>query len=178
MKETSEDNPDPEDKSTDDTDSILKVITRRKWGAQASRTPKKQRLKHPVNFVRFLDTTTDADSYEDCSEYMKEVQKFRMFTGDTDIPYNFVVGSDSLVYEGVGWKVEVDRPLKLRYLLGDCLDIAFIGDLEDGFMPSSEMFKAAIDVIKYGIEKNYISPTYLQLPLDGWRPSYFLKPHR
>nr|BBK26500.1 peptidoglycan recognition protein 1 [Nephotettix cincticeps] len=156
------------------------LITRKKWGATAGETPKNQRLKYPANFVRFVETTTTTEGYDDCSEYMREVQKFRINTGDTDIPYNFVIGPDNVAYEGLGWKMDVGpgRGLKLKYLTGDCVDIAFIGSLEEGFMPTSEMFKVAIDIIKYGLEMNYISPTYLQIPIDGWRPSYFLKPHR
>ncbi|KAE8737549.1 peptidoglycan-recognition protein, partial [Frankliniella occidentalis] len=76
------------------------LVTRREWNAWDPRYAKvPDELPLPVRTVIVHHTTTrPCDSRADCAKI-----DLAFDTDNDDIPYNFLVGGDGLVYEGRGW---------------------------------------------------------------------------
>ncbi|XP_026286548.1 peptidoglycan-recognition protein 2-like [Frankliniella occidentalis] len=81
------------------------LVTRREWNAWDPRYAKvPDELPLPVRTVIVHHTTTrPCDSRADCAKIVLFIQDLAFDTDNDDIPYNFLVGGDGLVYEGRGW---------------------------------------------------------------------------
>ncbi|XP_054262693.1 peptidoglycan-recognition protein SB1-like isoform X2 [Macrosteles quadrilineatus] len=108
--------------------------SREMWGAMDPdpRLPMRK-VKFPASHVRFVDTGTDEcyTPYE-CFRLLQHLQKDHMEKENLpDIKYNFMVAADGTIYEGRGWRNDADRPEKFNHLQTNCIDIAFIGNIND-----------------------------------------------
>ncbi|GIY57238.1 peptidoglycan-recognition protein 1, partial [Caerostris extrusa] len=93
--------------------------------------------------------TAECLSKESCANIMRSMQNHHMKLGWGDIGYNFVIGGDGRVYEGVGWTREGIHTYgwnKKSY------GIAFIGNFMKA-KPNDKMLKAARSLIVCGVQK-------------------------
>ncbi|XP_054265283.1 peptidoglycan-recognition protein SA-like [Macrosteles quadrilineatus] len=145
-------------------DFMIPGVQRIGWGACAPLW--KHSLRIPVTHVRFTHTGTQAcRDKRSCSFILQTMQKFYISQANLgDIPYNFMIGEDGLVYKGRGWFSEPARPPNLKYLSWKCLDIAFIGNFTDK-KPSPEAESRAADLISFGVASRKIQHDYTLIKL-------------
>ncbi|XP_054262694.1 peptidoglycan-recognition protein LF-like isoform X3 [Macrosteles quadrilineatus] len=145
--------------------------SREMWGAMDPdpRLPMRK-VKFPASHVRFVDTGTDEcyTPYE-CFRLLQHLQKDHMEKENLpDIKYNFMVAADGTIYEGRGWRNDADRPEKFNHLQTNCIDIAFIGNINDRPTKDEDIMsykvtakKAAMDWIVHGPQgNNYVDKNF------------------
>ncbi|XP_032120843.1 peptidoglycan recognition protein 3 [Sapajus apella] len=142
-------------KSRNDTPTI---IPRKEWGARPLGCS--ALLTLPVAYV-ITDQLPGMECQEQsvCSQMLRGLQSHSVYTaGWCDVAYNFLVGDDGRVYEGVGWNIQ---GLHAQGYNNISLGIAFFGS-KRGSSPSPAAFSAAEGLISYAIQKGHLSPRYIQ----------------
>ncbi|XP_062961909.1 peptidoglycan recognition protein 3 [Cynocephalus volans] len=134
------------------------IVSRKEWGVRplTCRAP----LTLPVAYV-IMDQLTGMECQEQniCSQVLRGLQSHSVHTeGWCDVAYNFLVGDDGRVYEGVGWNVQ---GLHSQGYNNVSLGIAFFGS-KIGSSPSPAALSAAEGLISYAIQKGHLSPRYIQ----------------
>ncbi|XP_019482845.1 PREDICTED: peptidoglycan recognition protein 3-like [Hipposideros armiger] len=134
------------------------VVSRKEWGARSPTCG--GQLAPSVPYV-ITDQLLGVECREqnDCSQKLRDLQSRAVYTqGRCDVAYNFLVGDDGKVYEGVGWGVPgMHTPGYNNISLG----LAFFGS-KIGSSPSPAALSAAEDLIFYAIRKGRLSPRYIQ----------------
>ncbi|XP_057580552.1 peptidoglycan recognition protein 3-like isoform X2 [Hippopotamus amphibius kiboko] len=113
------------------------------------------------NAYVILDQVTGRECQEQkvCSQKLRGLQSHSVYSkGWCDVAYNFLVGDDGKVYEGVGWNVQ---GMHTRGYNNVSLGLAFFGN-KLGSSPSPAALSAAEDLILYAIKKGHLSPRYIQ----------------
>ncbi|GIY21243.1 peptidoglycan-recognition protein 1 [Caerostris darwini] len=132
--------------------SNVEIVSRSEWGARPAAAT--WTIVRPVRHVIIGHTVTaECLSKESCANIMRSMQNHHMKLGWGDIGYNFVIGGDGRVYEGVGWTREGIHTYgwnKKSY------GIAFIGNFMKA-KPNEKMLKAARSLIVCGVQKEFIS---------------------
>ncbi|GFY48903.1 peptidoglycan-recognition protein 1 [Trichonephila inaurata madagascariensis] len=117
----------------------LELVVRSQWNAQAP-SQRWYFVSTPVEHVIIGHTVTaPCLSQESCAAQMRNIQNYHMELGWGDIGYNFVIGGDGRVYEGVGWSRQGVHTLGWNT---KSYGIAFIGDYSQ-MRPSAKQLKAA-----------------------------------
>ncbi|XP_013365426.1 PREDICTED: peptidoglycan recognition protein 4 isoform X2 [Chinchilla lanigera] len=137
---------------------IFTMVSRKEWGAEAVgcrsalTTPVDVLVTHHVLGMECRDQTA-------CSQRLRELQSYHVHNNSwCDVAYNFLVGDDGRVYEGVGWNIE---GLHTQGYNNISLGIAFFGTKE-GHSPSPAALSAMKGLISYAILKSHLSPRYIQ----------------
>ncbi|KAM5295191.1 peptidoglycan recognition protein 3 isoform 1-T2 [Glossophaga mutica] len=134
------------------------IVSRKEWGAQSLTC--RALLTPPVAYV-ISDQLMGMECQEQnvCSQKLRDLQSHSIFTkGWCDVAYNFLVGDDGRVYEGVGWNIQ---GLHTQGYNSISLGLAFFGTKE-GSSPSPAALSAAENLIFYAIRKGHLSPRYIQ----------------
>ncbi|XP_028911696.1 peptidoglycan recognition protein 3-like [Ornithorhynchus anatinus] len=134
------------------------IIPRADWGAKGSMA-NCRKLDRPAKYVIIIHTAgqpcTELDS---CKELVRGIQDFhvngRKFC---DVGYNFLVGEDGNVYEGVGWDTEGAHTYGYNDI---ALGVAFLGLFEDK-PPNAAALMAAQRLIRCSVDRDYLDPNYL-----------------
>ncbi|XP_027727224.1 peptidoglycan recognition protein 3-like [Vombatus ursinus] len=132
------------------------IIPRSSWGARETYCAK---LLGPAKYVIIIHTAGHSCNVtEECKITVQNIQSYHIDRMKfCDIGYNFLVGEDGRVYEGVGWDTEGAH----TYSYNDIgLGIAFIG-LFTGTSPNAAALKVAQDLIQCAVDKGYLIPDYL-----------------
>ncbi|GFT63592.1 peptidoglycan-recognition protein 1 [Nephila pilipes] len=132
----------------------VETVWRSEWNARAP--IQRWFMNTPVDHV-IIGHTASAQclSEESCSAQMRSMQNYHMNLGWGDIGYNFAIGGDGRVYEGVGWTRQGVHTYGWN---AKSYGIAFIGDYSQA-KPSAKMLKAARYLIICGIQTGLISET-------------------
>ncbi|KAL1130485.1 hypothetical protein AAG570_011733, partial [Ranatra chinensis] len=93
---------------------------------------------------------------EDCEQQVRNIQHFHFSLGYNDIAYNFLVGGDGFIYEGVGWDHIGSHT---KFFNGESIGIAFIGTFIDVLPPARQM-EAAKALIEEGVRLGKLTPDY------------------
>ncbi|XP_058571674.1 peptidoglycan recognition protein 3 [Neofelis nebulosa] len=135
------------------------IVSRKEWGAR-SQTCRAQ-LTQPVAYVIMNQLTgMECQEQDVCSQRLRGFQSHSVYTkGWCDVVYNFLIGDDGRVYEGVGWDVQGMHTQGYNNI---SLGIAFFGN-KIGSSLSPAALSAAEDLISYAIQKGHLSPRYIQL---------------
>ncbi|XP_008062087.1 peptidoglycan recognition protein 3 isoform X1 [Carlito syrichta] len=134
------------------------IVSRKEWGARPLTCS--ALLTSPVAYV-IMDQLTGMECQEQsiCSQMLRDLQSHSVYTaGLCDVAYNFLVGDDGKVYEGVGWSIQ---GLHAQGYNSISLGIAFFGS-KIGSRPSPAALSAAESLISYAIQKGHLSPRYIQ----------------
>ncbi|KAM6217167.1 peptidoglycan recognition protein 3-like [Rhynchocyon petersi] len=134
------------------------IISREDWGARMLTC--RAQLNKPVAYI-ITEQLMGLECQEQtmCSWKLRGLQSHSVYTkGWCDVPYNFLVGNDGRVYEGVGWNIQGLHTQGYNNL---SLGIAFFGN-KIGSSPSPAALSAAEDLISYAIQKGHLSPRYIQ----------------
>ncbi|XP_017785948.1 PREDICTED: peptidoglycan recognition protein-like [Nicrophorus vespilloides] len=129
------------------------VISRAEWGAAPGETTSLR--AHPATHVVLHHSETPTCTNQDnCMAIVRSIQKNHIkWLRYTDIGYNFLIGEDGNVYEGVGWgKMGKDNTSLDRVSIGICM----IGDFTS-IMPSDKALTALRSLIGCGVERNHLS---------------------
>ncbi|XP_074079578.1 peptidoglycan recognition protein 3 [Macrotis lagotis] len=132
------------------------IVPRSSWGARKTYCSK---LLEPAKYVIIIHTAGHScNMTEECKTIVQDIQSYHIdIMKFCDISYNFLVGEDARVYEGVGWDTEGAH----TYGYNDIsLGIAFIGSFS-GISPNDATLKVAQDLIQYAVDKGYLIPDYL-----------------
>uniref|UniRef100_A0A8C2MXT9 Peptidoglycan recognition protein 3 n=3 Tax=Cricetulus griseus TaxID=10029 RepID=A0A8C2MXT9_CRIGR len=134
------------------------IISRKEWGASSltCRVP----LSLPVDYL-ITEQLTRMQCHDQttCSQRLRVLQSHSVYNkGWCDVAFNFLVGDDGNVYEGVGWHVQ---GLHAQGYNNVSLGIAFFGS-KIGSSPSPAAVSAAEDLIFRAIQNGYLSPRYIQ----------------
>ncbi|KAI4471893.1 peptidoglycan recognition protein [Holotrichia oblita] len=136
---------------------VPKWIDRKTWlsGPAAPGVPD---LQTPVPYVTLHHTASEPCSIlADCKAQMQFIQRYQMKSNNwLDIGYNFLVGGDGYIYEGRNWTKQGANTTGYD---DKAISIAFIG-LFDDVLPTNESLLAAQEVIRVGLEWNYIRKDY------------------
>ncbi|XP_052034622.1 peptidoglycan recognition protein 3 isoform X1 [Apodemus sylvaticus] len=136
----------------------LTIISRKEWGASSltCRVP----LSLPVPYL-IIEHVTRMQCHDQitCSQVVRVLQSHYIHNkGWCDVAFNFLVGNDGNVYEGVGWHVQ---GLHTQGYNNVSLGIAFFGS-KIGSRPSPAALSATEDLIFFAIQNDYLSPKYFQ----------------
>ncbi|ELW47342.1 Peptidoglycan recognition protein 4 [Tupaia chinensis] len=136
--------------------ACLNIVLRSSWGARETYCPQ---MNLPAKYVIIIHTAgKTCNTSEECHLLVQDIQSFHMDRFNScDIGYNFLVGQDGVVYEGVGWNVQSSRTPGYNDI---ALDIAFMGTFA-GTPPNAAALEAAQDLIRCAVEKGYLTPNYL-----------------
>ena len=133
-----------------------KIISKNRWGGQSAINV--EYTVKPLKYVIIHHTATPTcvDEY-DCSDRLVNMQNYHMNElGFNDIGYNFIIGGDGQIYEGVGWhKVGAHAYGWNRKSLG----LGFIGNFQTS-SPSSKQLEAGKQFLKCAVEKGEIDNNY------------------
>ncbi|XP_037356465.1 peptidoglycan recognition protein 3 isoform X1 [Talpa occidentalis] len=132
------------------------IITRSTWEARETHCPK---MNLPAKYVIIIHTVgLPCTVSMDCQIYVRDLQSYHMDArGFCDIGYNFLVGEDGGVYEGVGWNIQGSH----SYGHNDfALGIAFMGNFMEK-APNAAALEVAQDLIECAVNKGYLIPNYL-----------------
>ncbi|CAK6439319.1 unnamed protein product [Pipistrellus nathusii] len=134
------------------------IVSRKEWGARSQTcwAP----LTPPVAYVITQQLPgMECQQQDVCSEKLRALQSHSVYTkGWCDMAYNFLIGEDGRVYEGLGWNIQ---GLHTQGYNNVSLGLAFFG-AKEGSSPSPAALSAAQDLIFYAIRKGHLSPWYIQ----------------
>ncbi|XP_004717758.1 peptidoglycan recognition protein 3 [Echinops telfairi] len=134
------------------------IVSRKEWGARTLTC--KAQLTQPAAYVITEQLTgMECQGQKVCTWKLRGLQSHFVYSRDLcDVPYNFLVGDDGMVYEGVGWNIQ---GLHTQVYNNLSLGIAFFGS-QIGSSPSPAALSAAGGLIAYAIQKGHLSPAYIQ----------------
>lgn len=132
------------------------IVPRSVWGARDSHC---SRMTLPAKYAIILHTAGRTCSQPDeCRLLVRDLQSFFMNRLNAcDIGYNFLVGQDGGVYEGVGWNNQGSKTDSYNDI---SLSITFMGTFT-GSPPNAAALEAAQDLIRCAVVKGYLTPNYL-----------------
>ncbi|XP_045402316.1 peptidoglycan recognition protein 4 isoform X2 [Lemur catta] len=132
------------------------VVPRSAWGARQTHCP---RMNLPAKYVIIIHTAGRTCNVSDeCCVLARDIQSFHLDRLKLcDIGYNFLVGQDGVIYEGVGWNVQGSRTPGYDDI---ALAIAFMGTFT-GTPPNAAALEAAQDLIQCAVVERYLTPNYL-----------------
>ncbi|XP_004632369.2 peptidoglycan recognition protein 4 isoform X2 [Octodon degus] len=139
-------------------DDVFTMVSRKQWGAEAVGC--RSQLMVPVDvLVTHHIPGLECQDQTACSQRLRELQSYHVHNNrGCDVAYNFLVGDDGRVYEGVGWTIQ---GLHTKGYNNITLGIAFFGTKE-GRSPSSVALSAMKALISYAVLKGHLSPRYIQ----------------
>ncbi|XP_037062754.1 peptidoglycan recognition protein 4-like [Peromyscus leucopus] len=138
-------------------DDVLGMVSREEWRAKAIGCSSK--LSRPVNVLVIHHVPgLECHNQTVCSQKLQELQAYHIRNSWCDVAYNFLVGDDGRVYEGVGWNVQGSHDQGYNNI---SLGIAFFG-AQEGHSPSPAALSAMKGLISYAVKKGHLSPTHIQ----------------
>ncbi|XP_007087940.1 peptidoglycan recognition protein 4 [Panthera tigris] len=132
------------------------IVPRSAWEARKTHCPK---MNLPAKYVVIFHTAGRTCIMSDeCHLLVQDIQSFFIDRlNSCDIGYNFLVGQDGVIYEGVGWNVQGSRAPGYNDI---ALGIAFMGTFL-GTPPNAAALEAAQNLIQCAADKGYLTPNYL-----------------
>ncbi|XP_055681102.1 peptidoglycan-recognition protein 1-like [Lutzomyia longipalpis] len=132
------------------------VVSRDKWNANAA--TETNFLELPVKIVIICHTVTpECTTLQACIRRVKSIQKYHQKEKHWgDIAYNFLIGNDGRVYEGIGWD-KVGRHTKQFNEVS--IGIAFIGNFS-AKPPSKAALDAAKNLLQCGCAEGHLDANY------------------
>ncbi|KAL7048160.1 hypothetical protein ACKWTF_003247 [Chironomus riparius] len=138
--------------------TLESFVSRKLWNAEQPRATVE--LKLPIYRIIIAHTASEScNSEQECTKFVQELQ--RNSTHLDDIPYNFLIGNDSKIYEGRGFEYEGQHTSNndaTEYnSIGIC--VAFIGNYEHETISESQV-KVFQDFIEFFKESEVINENY------------------
>nr|BBK26510.1 peptidoglycan recognition protein 11 [Nephotettix cincticeps] len=143
------------------------VVSRQIWGALP---PKKSFTRNiPIEYVyNGITRSPPCSNFQQCQHILQSIQTSHMAVAP-DIRYNFLIGSDMLIYEGRGWFVQPGLSSDYWAQKKKALYIGYIGsfglDLPEGPKIPGGMVELANNLVLYGLENGYIRQNFERVDL-------------
>ncbi|XP_054260252.1 peptidoglycan-recognition protein 1-like [Macrosteles quadrilineatus] len=131
-------------------------VKRKRWGAMDPVKPPVFRDCPPSRIVVVDTGTSQCKTLEQCSLVLQQHQEQTIYEGgQSDLPYNFMVGGDGRVYEGRGWRAKIALPETFAEEYEDDISfiIGLIGDFSSSELeicPPEKMVKARRQFVLLG----------------------------
>lgn len=134
------------------------IITRSQWGARAPKSPARPLRENPPRYVIIHHSATAGCTTQAiCQARVRNFQNYHMDHNNwRDIGYNFLVGEDGNVYEGVGWGKHAAHSVQYN---SKSIGICLIGNFVDS-VPNPAAIQATQNLIAYGVANGKIQPNY------------------
>lgn len=128
-------------------------ISRYEWDSRPTRGPTR-RLPRDVNAVIIHHTEgRRCFNFEECRRLLHHMQRYYQREKEfPDIPWNFMIGEDGAVYEGMGWNLEGYHTEAWNYR---SIGIAFIGTF-DRERPSRQAMESFNLLVECGRRHRYL----------------------
>ncbi|CAB3226066.1 unnamed protein product [Arctia plantaginis] len=159
----------PEDITTEASQDWF--IGRKEWLAKELNTTE---ILHEAIPLVVISHTVSPACYTrfNCVAAVKSMQSYYLTEYKYDIPYNFLIGSDGGVYEGLGWNIVGSHTLGYN----ECtIGVAFIGDYREGLPSYSKITELQIQrvhqLLKEGVEHGYLHTHFKVLGAKDLRPT-------
>uniref|UniRef100_A0A1L8E2R4 Peptidoglycan-recognition protein n=2 Tax=Nyssomyia neivai TaxID=330878 RepID=A0A1L8E2R4_9DIPT len=132
------------------------VVGRSEWNASAA--TEVDFLQRPVRIVIICHTVTpECNNLNACARRIKSIQGYHQKQKHWgDIAYNFLIGNDGRVYEGIGWN-QVGRHTKKFNEVS--VGVAFIGNFT-AKLPSKSAIDAAKSLLLCGTSEGNLDTNY------------------
>ncbi|GJQ80278.1 PGRPS1 [Trypoxylus dichotomus] len=132
------------------------IFSKDRWGGRSAKHI--DYIVRPVKYVIIHHTVSQSCSDENaCCEQLTNIQSYHMDElSFNDIGYNFMIGGDGNIYEGVGWHKEGAHTYGYNK---KSIGIAFIGDFRR-VAPNQKQLKAAQKLIQCGEELGELDRRY------------------
>ncbi|XP_057649864.1 peptidoglycan recognition protein 4-like isoform X3 [Chionomys nivalis] len=138
-------------------DDVFVMVSREEWGARAMGCSSK--LSRPADILVVHHVPgLECHNQTVCTQKLQELQAYHIYNSWCDVAYNFLVGDDGRVYEGVGWNVQGSHDQGFNNI---SLGIAFFG-AQEGHSPSPVALSALKGLISHAVKKGHLSPKYIQ----------------
>ncbi|XP_063137892.1 peptidoglycan recognition protein 4 isoform X3 [Rattus norvegicus] len=138
-------------------DDAFIMVSRKGWGAEATGCSSK--LGRPVDVLVIHHVPgLECHNQTVCSQKLRELQAYHIRNHWCDVAYNFLVGDDGKVYEGVGWNVQGSHDQGYNNI---SLGVAFFGT-QEGHSPSPVALLAMEALISHAVKKGHLSSKYIQ----------------
>ncbi|XP_006895995.1 PREDICTED: peptidoglycan recognition protein 4 [Elephantulus edwardii] len=136
---------------------VTAMVSRQEWGTGAGGC--RAQLTIPVDFLVIHHIPgLDCHNQTTCSQRLQELRSHHMGNGWCDVAYNFLVGDDGRLYEGVGWNVPGWHTQGYSNI---SLGFAFFGS-KIGYSPSPAALSAMEGLISYAVQNGHLSSRYSQ----------------
>lgn len=140
--------------SSNESEELEWFVKRRAWGAKDAKQPcQKSDEKQVVEVVLFQTKTEFCYNFDECSQIVRNIQDTDLTDiFATDIKYNFLIGGDGKVYEGLDWLCKGEHV----FLPFSAVHIGVIGDYSKyghNNRLSESQIKVLHDLFRYGKEK-------------------------
>ncbi|XP_021052480.1 peptidoglycan recognition protein 4 isoform X2 [Mus pahari] len=136
---------------------VFTLVSREEWGAEAIGCSSK--LSRPVDVLVIHHIPgLECHNKTVCIQKLRELQAYHIRNSWCDVAYNFLVGDDGRVYEGVGWNVQGSHNQDYNNI---SLGVAFFGT-QEGHSPSPVALSAMKGLISYAVKKGHLSSKYIQ----------------
>lgn len=138
--------------------TLESFVSRKHWNAEQPRATVE--LKLPIYRIIIAHTASESCNSElECIKFVQELQ--RNSTHLDDIPFNFLIGNDSKIYEGRGFKYQGQHTSNNNATeynsIGIC--VAFIGNYEHETISESQI-KVFQDFIEFFKDSGVISENH------------------
>ncbi|XP_044732642.1 peptidoglycan-recognition protein LA-like isoform X3 [Chrysoperla carnea] len=133
------------------------IVPHIKWSRQ-SINDEITDLKLPVKLIIIQHTVTpNCSTYSSCVDICKSILNYHTVTNHyLDIGYNFLIGGDGLIYEGLGFYKEGAHTITYNK---KSLGIAFIGNFEK-YPATQNQIEAAKNLFKLAVELKVLAEDY------------------
>ncbi|KAL1130487.1 hypothetical protein AAG570_011735 [Ranatra chinensis] len=135
----------------------MPLVRRKQWSAVKPNYPVPPLRSLPARYA-LIETTGGYQCLNThrCSQVVLSIQAARVFNGLNDIAYNFLVGGDGLLYEGLGWN-------KAGYSAGSlnsyAISVAFVGNFTLD-LPNPQQINSTKMLLEGAVRANQLAPDY------------------
>uniref|UniRef100_A0A336MFU6 CSON000812 protein n=1 Tax=Culicoides sonorensis TaxID=179676 RepID=A0A336MFU6_CULSO len=143
------------------TKPVYKLISRNDWGAQ-NFTKSHEPLEKPVKFISLMYTNTaNCTTENECKEAMKSIQSNSRRNGFDDVPYNYLIGDDLNIYEGMGIEWQGNHTQGRNH---ESLGVAWIGERGNSSKPNRILVLQSF--LSDIMDRNWLSMEYKLYPKE------------
>lgn len=136
------------------------IVSRSEWGASKPKTSPKQLATIPAEYVVVSHTGAKTNCFSskvpNCDRYVNNMQTLHKQNGLNDIAYNFLVGPDAKVYEGVGFDVQGEHTVGYN---DKSIGLAFMGNFNTQ-TPTENYLNAAKSFLESAVQQNKLAADY------------------
>ncbi|KAH8368857.1 hypothetical protein KR200_010297 [Drosophila serrata] len=136
--------------------ALGQIMPRSSW-CPVPLSPRLPRLAGPVSYIIIHHTATaQCFNPHQCQQALKNIRAGHLRRRFRDIGYNFLIGGDGRIYEGLGFGIRGEHAPNYN---SRSIGIAFIGNFQIG-LPPAQMMQAARTLIRIAVQRRQVVPKY------------------
>ncbi|XP_016966516.2 peptidoglycan-recognition protein SB2 [Drosophila biarmipes] len=136
--------------------ALGQIVPRSSW-CPVPLSPRLPRLAGPVRLIIIHHTVTaPCFNRQQCLSALRQIRADHLRRKFRDIGYNFLIGGDGRIYEGLGFGIRGEHAPNYN---SQSIGIAFIGNFQGG-LPPPQMLQAARILIQIAVRRRQVLPNY------------------